>query len=83
MLKKHDTKIEETINSAESTRGRITDTLGSDNYPGLTRRGRGSGMPGRQMFEFLQTQGPILPSPSRSAGQTHHPAPSQDLSHYP
>ena len=85
MLKKHDTELEEDINSAESARGRMTDTLGSDNYPGLIRRGRGTGMPGRQMFGFLQpqTQGPILPSPSRSAGQTRHQAPSQDFSHYP
>lgn len=85
MLKKHDTELEEAINSTESARGRMTDTLGSDNYPGLIRRGRKSGMPGRQMFGFLQpqTQGPILPSSPRSAGQSHHPASSHDFSHNP
>ena len=84
LLKKHDTELEEAINSAESACGWMADTLGSDNYPGLIRRGQGSGMPGRQISEFLQSQaqGSILHSSSRSAYQSHHPAPSHHFWHY-
>lgn len=84
LLKKHDAEREEAIKSAESARGWMADTLGSDSYPGLIRRARRSGMPGRQISDFLQSQaqGWILPSSSRSACQRHHPAPSHDFSHY-
>ena len=65
MLKKHDTELEEDINSAESAHGRMTDTLGSDNYPGLIRRDRGIGMPGRQVFGCLQPQTQVQNCPVR------------------
>ena len=65
LLKKHDTEFEEAVNSAESARGWMTDTLGSDNYPGLIRRGRESGIAGRQISEFLQSRPKVQYYPVR------------------
>ena len=49
-------ELEEAIDSGESARGWVADTLGSDSYPGLIRKGQGSGKPDRQSSEFSQSR---------------------------